>query len=97
MAKSLSGVLQERMRKMSNYESTTYLELGTITSGMGLKLDTFKETIPKSDYLVCKSLKLGTIKTQNGDDSVKIPGLTAGSRVLVGWADGEPVVIDIVV
>lgn len=96
MKKTLADVLQERMRSMSQYESVDNLELGTITSKMGLKIDSFKTIIPKGDYLVCKSLKFGKIKTSNGDDSVTLPGLNTGSRVLVGWASGEPVVIDIV-
>ena len=93
----LAATLQKRMKKTTGFEATEYLELGKITSNMGLKLDNFSETIPKGDYLVCKSLRFGTIKTNDGDDSVTLPGLKSGSRVLVGWASGEPVVIDIVV
>ena len=93
----LAATLQSRMKKTSDFGSTISLELGTVTSKMELKLDNFPEPIPNGDYLVCKSLRFGKINTANGDDSVSLPGLKSGSRVLVGWASGEPVVIDIVV
>lgn len=96
-ASQLAALFQQRMKEIYKYEHNVVLELGSITAGMGLKLDNFSETIPKGDYLVCKSLRFGTIRTNNGDDSVTLPALKAGSRVLVGWASGEPVVIDIVV
>lgn len=92
----LAATLQKRMKSTNDYQTSVSLELGKITSKMGLKLDNFSKTIPKGDYLVCQSLKFGTIKTNDGDDSVSLPGLKAGSRVLVGWASGEPVVIDVV-
>lgn len=92
----LAATLHKRMKSTSTHGSTIYLELGKITAKMGLKLDNFSETIPKGDYLVCQSLRFGTIKTNDKDDSVTLPGLKAGSRVLVGWASGEPVVIDVV-
>lgn len=114
----LAFVLQSRMKEVSSYVSSPSLELGRITGTMGLKLDSFPDEIPRSDYKICRTLALkdfsGT-KTAVSDiagdpphsHSVKvtipialtrvIPVLKTGDRVLVAWADGEPVVVDVVV
>lgn len=77
----LAAVLQKRMKNISNYVTSVSAELGTITTGFGLKVDSLPNvTIKKSEYFVCK-----------GDIDV----LRAGDRVLVIWTfDGEIVVVD---
>lgn len=101
-AAKLATALQKRMNAVNNYDSTTFLELGKITSSMGLKLDNFSQTIPKGDYMVCKSLRLPAVETSATNDHIHTVSLGQntlypGCRVLVGWAGGEPVVIDVVV
>ena len=116
-ATKLATALQKRMSSVYQHDSKVFLELGKITSSMGLKLDNFSHTIPSGDYMICKSLKLPTVKTSSVDghshstDSGQSGSagshshtvdlgqntLYPGCRVLVGWAGGEPVVIDVVV
>ena len=57
-------------------------ELATITSGLGLKVDSLPDfTMKRSEYFICKGVYESTLK--------------AGDRVLVNWTyDGELVVID---
>lgn len=101
----LAAALQQRMVEASQFVTPEQPELGTITGSMGLKLDSFPEEIPKTDYMVCRTLMLKDTNTENaGDPSHKhavkmtavIPNLSAGDRVLVIYAGNEPVVIDVV-
>lgn len=101
-AARLATALQKRMNAVSSYNSSVSLELGKITSSMGLKLDNFSQTIPKGDYMVCKSLKLPSVNTGSTEGhrhtvNLGQNTLSPGCRVLVGFASGEPVVIDVVV
>lgn len=75
----LAAVLQKRMKSVSNYDSNVNAELGTISTGLGLKLDSLPGvTIQSKEYYVCQSLNVNT-----------------GDRVLVVWTfDGEIVVVD---
>lgn len=102
----LAGVLQDRMMEVSNYAASQGPELGTITGSMGLKLDAFQFEIPRGDYKVCRTLALKDGSTETAGDpshkhsvniSAMIPNLAAGNRVLVVWASGEPVVVDVIV
>ena len=101
-AAKLAATMQKRMNDVNQYGMSVTLELGKITSSMGLKLDNFSETIPKGDYMICKSLKLPTVSTGYTDEhrhtvDLGQNALSPGCRVLVGWVSGEPIVIDVVV
>lgn len=80
----LASVLQKRMKRISNYGTSINAELGTISSGLGLKLDSLPNvTINRGEYFVCKGVKYVTDILEPGD------------RVLVIWTfDGEIVVVD---
>lgn len=99
-AAKLAATLQSRMQRVNQHGSTTFLELGRITSSNGLKLDNLPTEIPSGNYLICNSLKMGTItigEANGHTHSVEVGNsnsISAGSRVLVGWAGGNPVVID---
>lgn len=82
----LASVLQKRMKRISNYGTSINAELGTISSGLGLKLDSLPNvTINRGEYFVCTGVKYVT----NTDI------LEPGDRVLVIWTfDGEIVVVD---
>lgn len=101
-AAKLAAALQKRMKNVNEHGSTLYLELGRITSSMGLKLDSLSTEIPSGDYMVCRSLRQSSVTTssvENHSHTVNVGNansLSAGSRVLVGWASGEPIVIDVV-
>lgn len=79
----LAHTLQKRMKKIYEHDSTVYTDLGTIKINNGLKLDNFDPVIPSSGYSKCSHV-------QNN-------GLKKGDRVLVVWANGEPVVVDKIV
>lgn len=110
-AGKLAAAMQKRMNDVSRHNSTIFLELGLITDAFGLKLDSLSEAIPAGDYMICKSLKIEDMETEetvvDGCESyiphkheIKLSEankLEPGMRVLVGWASGEPVVIDVVV
>ena len=101
-AQKLAATLQRRMSNVNHHDSKVSIELGKITSSMGLKLDNFSQTIPKGDYMVCRSLKLSSVNTGYTDEhrhtvDLGQNTLSPGCRVLVAWAGGEPVVIDVVV
>ncbi len=99
----LSGALHKRMKEESkNVFGPHALILGRITSGMGLKLDDTTYTIPKGDYMICRSVMLNssylvTSESENHTHKLNIPILSVGDRVLVSRVGTEPVVIDIVV
>lgn len=106
----LAGVLQRRMMEAGQYASAPGLELGTITGTMGLKLDSEQYEIPRSDYMICRALAISNLSVSTGsagDPSHKhtvniplsnvMPPLSAGMRVLVAWASGQPVIVDVVI
>lgn len=78
----LGGLFMSEMTKTSDFKSVNNIVFGRITAGMGLKMDGVDYTIPRRDYLVCKSC---------------YEDLTVGHRVLVGIYNNEPAVIDILV
>lgn len=80
---NLSSLLRSQMHEVSKYNiGSGNIVFGTITSGNGLKPDGLDYTIPRSDYLVCRSCS---------------GSLAVGHRVLVGIFKNEFVVIDILV
>ena len=78
---NLSSLLRSQMHEVSKYNiGSGNIVFGTITSGYGLKPDGIDYTIPRRDYLVCRSCS---------------EHLAVGHRVLVGIFKNEFVVIDI--
>jgi len=61
-------------------------DFGEITSNHELLCNSFPMAIPKSDYLICRSLS-----SSGGGSKVK-----PGDRVLIAWVGNDPVVIDII-
>lgn len=72
----LAGLFNGMAKDASNGERI--IDLGTIQSDKSLITDTFKATIPKSDYLVLSQLK---------------EELKSRDRVLVAWVSNDAVVI----
>ena len=106
----LANVLQSRMMEAGKYVRSPGLELGTITGNFGLKLDSETYEIPRSDYMVCRSLAIKNLSINTeaaGEPSHKhsvyvpltdsMPNLSSGMRVLIAWASGQPVVVDVVI
>ncbi len=99
----IGELLCNRMKDTSKYVyGTNALILGTITAGMNLKPDNLTYSIPPSDYLICRSLRLNSetlyIKeSQNHTHELNYPVLKIGDRVLVGVIGTEYVIIDVVV
>lgn len=95
----LAAVLQKRMKSVSNYGSNVNAELATISSGLGLKLDSLPGvTISSGEYFVCQSFKNVTSYLKSnvaGAENIDTNILKPGDRVLVIWTfDGEIVVVD---
>lgn len=57
----LASVLTSRIH--SQTESDLIIDFGTIESDYSLKTNTFSKVIPKTDYLVCRSLCYGAAGT----------------------------------
>ena len=78
----LGGLLRSQMHEVSKYNiGGRSSVLGEIKAGKGLKIDGVDYTIPKGDYLVCRSCS---------------GSLAVGNRVLVNICGNEPVVVDII-
>lgn len=77
----LAAVLQKRMQGVSSFCESPGMELGEISGSGSLKIDNFTPEIPAGEYLIC-------IPAGGSGGSP-----AAGSRVLVAWAGGEPVVL----
>lgn len=101
----LAGVLKNQMKLESC--RPLLLDFGTISADFSLLTDTFPLSIPKGDYVVCRSLNAGmtndcfaVIDTPHFHE-VPVPegirSLQPGDRVLVAWVQNEPVVVDILV
>lgn len=95
----LAAVLQKRMKNVNTQSQGVYVEFGTITSGLGLKIDSIPNVnIRKSEYYVCQGVKYvaNYIKNNvNEATNIETDILKVGDRVLVAWTyDGEAVVID---
>ena len=104
---AVAGLLQKRMAETYRKgNSIPPLELGTIDGGMNLLIDGLDGSIP--NYMVCRSLTLGSVtdtltnteKYGEHGHEIRVPekmrSLKPGDRVLIAWASGTPVVIDIV-
>ena len=91
----LAGLFNGMAKEASNGERI--IDLGTIQSDKSLITDTFKATIPKSDYLVLSQLKKTKIKTSKTDghthDVEPQEELKPGDRVLVAWVSNDAVII----
>lgn len=97
----LATVLKKQMQRQS--EQPVLIEIGEIDASYNLKTDTFSELIPKTDYLICRSLVIGEegkelVKTEE-NDIVPVPAilrkLMPGDRVLVAWIGADAIVVDI--
>lgn len=77
----LAHTLQKRAKNVNYNDSIVYTDIGTIVADNGLKLDTFEPVIPSDGYSRCKAAS----------------ELEKGDRVLLVWANGEPVIIDKIV
>lgn len=60
----LGKLFAKQMNDVSAYVSGTPVMLGKITSNLGLKLDSVDYTIPKGDYMVCRSAMLGNLQVE---------------------------------
>ncbi|RGY95379.1 hypothetical protein [Clostridium sp. AM58-1XD] len=97
----LAAAMHNRIKLMG--EAPPVMELGMIGSDMSLITDSFKQAIPASDYLVCRSVAYdagGEFTTDSNGDSVRFPetfrNLKPGDRVLTAWMGNEAVVIDLI-
>lgn len=63
-------------------EGAAAIDFGEIQSDKSLLTNSYPIAIPKSDYLACRRLK---------------DNLAVGNRVLVVWADDDPVVVDVII
>lgn len=104
IAKMVS-IFDKRMKEHS--DKPLVIDLATIQADGSLIPDSFPETIPKSDYRICRQLSLGNtgdyltdVTTPEGGGQAYIPEkmrkLQAGDRVLIAWAQKTAVVIDII-
>ena len=98
----LGVTLNNRMQGVRNAGKGMGPEIGTITSGLGLKVGSVSNTIPKGDYLVSRDLTMSsplatTSKAEDHTHTVPLPSklgaLKSGDRVLVIWCGYEPVVV----
>lgn len=64
----LAETITGRIKKEA--EQPIFMEFGTIDENYNLQTDTFPELIPKTDYLVCRSLMIG----EEGKELSKIEG-----------------------
>ena len=97
-----ADLLHSRMIDASKYiKGSASLILGRIEKGMELKLDDTTYTIPKGDYMVCRTAMLNssqrvTKSAESHTHDLNIPTLAVGDRVLVARVGSEPVIIDVV-
>lgn len=70
----LAQVVTGRMKKES--VQPTSIEFGTITSGYHLQTDSFPDLIPKTDYMVCRSLTVG----KSGKEWFQVDGGSHGGH-----------------
>ena len=80
----LAKTLDRRMSEHGEGQLTP--DFGKIQNDKSLLMNTFPVPIPASDYSVC-----GTLCGISGGRR-----LAAGDRVLVIWANDEPVVVDVI-
>ncbi len=97
-------LLNSRMQRVRRAGESINLELGTVGGGLELAVDSLKDSIPKGEYLVSLHLtgltkdKLVTQTEALHAHVLPEPlrGISPGDRVLVAWAGGQPVIVDIV-
>lgn len=78
----LGDLISSQMKRTVEGNSSVIAELGTIGKNKSLKVTSIRNSIPKGQYMITKTL------------SEK--GISNGDRVLVIWVGYEPVVIDTV-
>ena len=98
----LGKTLNDRMRGVSQSGKDMAPEIGTITSGFGLKVGSVSNTIPRGSYLVSRNLTMSSLtastnEVSNHKHTVSLPSklgaFKVGDRVLVVWCGYEPVVV----
>lgn len=98
----LGDTLNNRMCRVNRSNQALSPEIGTITGGLGLKVGSVSNTIPKGDYLVSRDLTMSnpmttTSTVEDHAHNVTLPSklgpLKSGDRVLVVWCGYEPVVV----
>lgn len=95
----LAEVLRTRESLALRGSAAPAAELGSINSDYSLSVKSLQTPIPKGDYLLPLPLSAGNMTDTADRHTHTVPslrGLRPGDRVLVLWADGEPVVAAIV-
>lgn len=98
-------MLDSQMKRVSRAAVPVTVELGKITSGGGLKIDSFPNVIPRGEYMVdlrlTTSTQITTEEASGHKHGATLPSqirpLNSGDRVLVIWAGNEPIVVATVV
>lgn len=100
----LGNLLSSQMKNTVTGNTSIVAELGSISSNLSLRVASLKNSIPKGQYMISRSLTIGDdgeklTETDSGMEVI-IPetmrSVKAGDRVLVIWVGSEPIVIDIV-
>lgn len=100
----LAGVMQSMVSKGT--DSAPAIELGVIQANGSLLTDNFPIPISAGEYQVCRHLSSRKISTDassvgdHGSHSHKVETrekLKAGDRVLVVWAQSDPIVVDVII
>lgn len=100
-----ASILDKRMKEHQSQERI--LDFGEILAGYQLQTNTFPVAIPAGDYMVCRSLTIGTagsyltnVTTTEGSGSAYVPEsmrmLQPGDHVLLAWVENTAVVIDLI-
>ncbi len=97
-------LLNSQMQRIRRAGESMNLELGTIGGELELTVDSLKDSIPKGEYLLSLHLtgltkdKLVTQVESLHSHVLPSPlrGIKPSDRVLVAWAGGQPVIVDIV-
>lgn len=100
----LGDLLTSQMQRTVNGNKSITAELGTIGANLSLKVASFKNSIPRGQYMISRSLSIGAkdskLTVTNSGEKVLVPdtmrSVNPGDRVLVVWVGSEPVVVDIV-
>ncbi len=105
-------LLVGQMKDTFRANSAVNIEIGFMTSNLGLKLRRFKEEIPKGSYDLSRRLTVNDVEaeyttSENGQQkhchTVKISRpdglkcLATGDRVIVVWDGTQPIIIDVIV
>ena len=105
----LARVIQDRVKDLG--DEPPFLDFGTIQADMSLLTNMLPISIPRTDYVVCRSVTWGVLgsvlfETQPGGTEEphtheiltdeKRRGLQPGDRVLVAWVGDDACVIDLI-